>query len=112
MSVRSRHNQSVGGSIIFVLFLIGAVLTLGLYYVKTNAQTAKAEAAQLQRLVSAELAAIKVLKAELAHLESPARLSELSASRLGFSSIEVKQTLTLKDIESVFPLKDQPEANP
>jgi len=59
-----------GGGVVFFLFLLGVVLTLGLYFVKTRAQTAKSEARTLQRTLDAEQLVVSTLKAELAHLGS------------------------------------------
>lgn len=106
----ARYNERSGFGIIFILFFIGAVLTIGLYFVKTRAQTAKSQAVRLASQVAVEQSAVKVLRAELAHLENPARLSELSAEKLGLKPIEVETLLTIDDIEKTFPLRDDLQA--
>ena len=73
----------------FILFVIGVSLTLGLYYVKTRAQSAKKEVRRLERLISQEEASLSVLKAEIAYLENPARLQELSSQHLNLSLIHI-----------------------
>ncbi len=101
----SAYGQRSGGGVVFVLFLVGVILTICLYFVKMRAQTAKAEAAQLEQIVRSEEIAIKVLKAELAHLESPSRLSELSSKKLELSPIQASQMIIAKDIVEIFPLR-------
>ena len=90
----------------FLLFLIGVALTVGLYYVKTRAQTARKQAVKLERQIAQEEASLRVLQAEIAYLESPERLSELSKAHLGLEPIPVKDVITVKDIVSEFPLRE------
>ncbi len=95
------------GGTIFFLFALGVVLTLGLYFVKTRAQTAKAEAAGLERQLKAEEAEILKLKSELAYLENPARIEALASDTLGLSVTQIEQQVALDDIDKYFPLKDE-----
>ena len=88
----------------FLLFLIGVALTVTLYFVKTHSQSAKREVRELTQAIAAEEAAIRVLRAELAYLKSPARLSELNETHLGLKSISPDQERTARDIEVLFPL--------
>ncbi len=103
------YDEKTGRTAIFVLFLLGVVLTVGLYFVKTRAQTAKAEAGRLERLLRDEQNAVKVLQAELAHLESPERLEELAIAELGLSSIKVDRVITVSELSETFPLRREPE---
>lgn len=89
-----------------LMFIIGIGLTVGLYYVKTRAQSAKVEAARLERLIGAEQVALNVLKAEIAYLESPERVSALAQSELGLVPIGSDHIMEVKDIDARFPLKD------
>lgn len=100
------YNQRTGGGIIFALFVLGVILTICLYFVKTRAQAAKAESARLEQLVEAEQNAVKILKAELAHLQSPSRLSAIAGSQMGMEKISVDQVKTLEDISELFPLRE------
>lgn len=100
-----KYRERSGGGIIFVLFLVGVFLTVCLYFVKTRAQTAKSEAVRLERLVNAERAAVKILQAELAHLESPARLSQLAETELGLVPITIERVKSLEDVVQDFPLR-------
>ena len=90
----------------FILFVIGVSLTVGLYYVKTRAQSAKKEVRRLERLITQEEASLSVLKAEIAYLENPARLQELSSQHLNLEPVEVENVISISDIAIRFPLKD------
>lgn len=91
----------------FLLFLIGVSLTVTLYFVKTHSQSAKREVRELTRAIASEEAAIRVLRAELAYLNSPARLSELNGVHLGMMPIEPSQERLTADIEVLFPLVEE-----
>jgi len=93
----------------FLLFLIGVALTVGLYYVKTRAQTARKHAVKLERQIEQEEAGLRVLRAEIAYLENPERLKTLSETHLGMEPIAVKDVLEVKDIISEFSLREDPE---
>lgn len=93
----------------FLLFVIGVGLTVALYYVKTNAQSAKRELVRLERQIAAEETALRVLKAEIAYLENPARLKDLSEAQLGLAPIKNDQVITKADIETQFPLREPME---
>ncbi|MEP4052353.1 MAG: hypothetical protein ABJN22_08915 [Litorimonas sp.] len=89
----------------FLLFLIGVALTVTLYFVKTHAQSAKRDVRDLTRAIASEEAGIRVLRAELAYLESPTRLSELNEIHLKLGSILPEQERSTHEIEELFPLK-------
>ena len=88
----------------FLLFLIGVALTVTLYFVKTHAQSAKRDVRNLSRAIVAEEAAIRVLRAELAYLESPTRLSELNEVHLKMTPVLPEQEGSVRGIEVLFPL--------
>lgn len=100
------YGQKSGGGIVFALFILGVFLTVCLYFVKTRAQAAKAEVIRLERLVHAEQSAVKVLRAELSHLESPGRLSVIANAELGLEPIKVEQVIAVSEIAELFPLRD------
>ncbi|MGJ8563459.1 MAG: cell division protein FtsL [Alphaproteobacteria bacterium] len=87
-----------------IMFLIGTGLTVGLYYVKTRAQSSKSEVARLERLLQAENAALNVLKAEIAYLESPKRVSGLARGELGLVPVKTGGVIELHEIAKHFPL--------
>ena len=104
MSYYPGSEKSSRQALAFLLFFLGIGLTVGLYYVKIRAQSAKAEASRLERLVNVEEAAIKVLRAEIAHLENPARLGELAVAELGLEPTSTQQVISLEEIEQKFPI--------
>ena len=89
----------------FILFVIGVALTVGLYYVKTRAQTARKQAVKLERQIEQEEASLRVLRAEIAYLESPERLRVLSQQHLGLEPVSVNDVIQVKDIVVRFPLR-------
>ncbi len=93
----------------FILFVIGVGLTIGLYYVKTNAQSAKRELVRLERQITVEETALRVLKAEVAYLENPLRLKALSETQLGLVPVKNDHVITKADIEIRFPLREPVE---
>jgi len=105
MTVRfPNHAQTARRMTALTLFVIGVSLTVVLYYVKTRAQSARAESVQLERLIQSEEAQIRVLLAEIAFLENPERLRELSMEQLGLEPIKVDRIIAQKDIEKHFPM--------
>lgn len=88
----------------FLLFLVGVALTVTLYFVKTHAQSAKRDVRVLSQAIAAEDAAIRVLRAELAYLENPMRLSDLNQTHLKLTPIRPDQEHTSAKIEQMFPL--------
>ena len=90
----------------FLLFVIGVGLTIGLYYVKTRAQTARAEVRTLERQIAAEEAAIGVLRAEIAYLEAPDRLARLGEEHLGLASTPPERLVGAEAIIMEFPLRE------
>ncbi len=87
-----------------IVFIVGIGLTVGLYYVKTRAQSARADVTRLERLVAAEQVALNVLKAEMAYLESPERVSRLAASELGLKPVAGEQIIDVESIDERFEL--------
>jgi len=90
---------------IFML-IIGVVLIIALYYVKTRSQTANQEVLRLERLVLKEESAIKVLQAEIAFLENPDRLRGLSDIYLGLQPISAENMISIDDILNEFTLRE------
>lgn len=58
----------------------------------------------MSEAIAAEEAAIRVLKAELAYLESPVRLSDLNDEYLELESITPEKEIEAQEIEARFPL--------
>ena len=89
----------------FILLLIGLFLMIALYYVKTRAQTARKMSSKLQYEIALEEAAIGVLRAEIAYLESPSRLQDLAGEHLDLAPITTAQMIDADEIAARFPLK-------
>jgi len=94
----------------FLLFLIGVALTVGLYYVKTRAQTARKQAVKLEHQIELEEANLRMLQAEISYLENPERLKSFSETHLDLQPVRVKDVITINDIVSEFPLREDGEA--
>ncbi|CAM3629572.1 hypothetical protein [Litorimonas haliclonae] len=101
------HNRSASKRLsAFILFVIGVALTVGLFYIKTRAQTAKEDVVRLEREIASEERAISVLEAELAFRESPERLAGLAERKLGFEPISTKTTLTVEELAETLPFRE------
>ncbi|WP_374473148.1 cell division protein [Phenylobacterium sp.] len=77
------------------------VLILGVYLAKTIAGRERAEIARIERQIAAEKARIRLLQAEVSHLEQPSRIERLSTAYLGLVPVSVKReasTDTLLDV--------------
>lgn len=107
--VYSKNSRAARHMSWFLLFLIGVALTVTLYFVKTHAQSAQRDVENLTHAIAAEEAAIRVLRAELAYLESPTRLSELNEAHLNLGPILPAQERRLDSVEVLFPLIDEAE---
>jgi cell division protein FtsL len=66
-------------------------LVLGVYLAKTMAGRERAEIASMDRQIDEQQARIRLLKAEVAHLEEPARLERLSSRYLGLAPVSIKR---------------------
>jgi hypothetical protein len=77
-----------------VAFALLVMLVLGVYLAKTMAGRERAEIATAERSIGEEKARIRLLQAEVAHLEEPARLERLSQSYLGIGPVPIKHDLT------------------
>jgi len=63
------------------------VLVLGVYAAKTDAGREGATISGVERQISDERRMLRLLKAELAHLEEPSRLQRLSSDYLGLKPV-------------------------
>jgi hypothetical protein len=69
------------------------VLILGVYLAKTMAGRERAEIARTERQIGEEKARIRLLQAEVAHLEEPGRLERLSTGYLGMAPVPIKHEI-------------------
>lgn len=89
-----------------IMLIIGVALIIALYYVKIRSQTANQEVRRLERLVVEEENAIRVLQAEIAFLENPDRLRNLSNIYLSLEPISAKNIISIDEIVNEFPLRE------
>lgn len=90
----------------FLLVLIGFALVAALYVIQTRTKSAGKEVRRLEQALENEEAAIAVLNAEIAHLESPKRLSGLAVTHLGLEPSSPEQIVTLDDVIVRVPLRN------
>ncbi|WP_394760492.1 cell division protein [Phenylobacterium sp.] len=67
------------------------VLILGVYLAKTIAGGERTKIATVERQIGAERARIRLLEAEVSHLEQPARVARLSETYLGLAPVAFKR---------------------
>lgn len=65
------------------------VLILGVYLAKTIAGRERTEIAQVERQIAAERTRVRLLQAEVAHLEQPSRIERLSTAYLGLEAVKI-----------------------
>lgn len=73
--------------------LLVAVI-LGVYLAKTMAGRERAEIAKIERQITVEKARIRLLQAEVAHLEQPGRLERLSVTYLKMEPVTAHREAT------------------
>jgi cell division protein FtsL len=66
------------------------LLIVGVYLAKTIAGRERAEIASAERQIEAERARIRLLQAEVTHLEQPARIERLAQTYLGMAPVSIK----------------------
>jgi cell division protein FtsL len=77
------------------------VLILGVYLAKTMAGRERAQIASVERQISAEKARIRLLTAEVSHLEQPSRIERLSTAYLGMAPVPEKREATAETLIDV-----------
>lgn len=70
------------------------VLAIGVNLAKTFAGKERTEIGRVERDIGKEKVRIRVLEAEVAHLEQPERLERLSRAYLAMAPVEAKQEAT------------------
>lgn len=77
-----------------VAFGLLVAIILGVYLAKTMAGGERAEIAAVERQIGAEKARIRLLQAEVAHLEQPGRLERLSVTYLKMEPVTAHREAT------------------
>ena len=75
-----------------------ASIILGVYLAKTVAGRERAEIAKVSRQIDMERERIRLLHAEVAFLEQPARIERLSTAYLGLAPIPVNREAAADDL--------------
>lgn len=70
------------------------MIILGVYLAKTMAGNERARIATVERLIKSEKARIRLLQAEVAHLEQPGRIERLSVSYLKMAPVPAVREAT------------------
>ncbi|HET6971936.1 MAG TPA: cell division protein [Phenylobacterium sp.] len=74
------------------------VIILGVYLAKTVAGRERAEIASVEKKIDGETARIRLLQAEVAHLEQPGRIERLSVTYLGLKPVSVKNEASVDQL--------------
>ena len=103
-------DRKIRGFRLVDLVALGVLMAviLGVYLAKTMAGRERAEIASVERQIEAEKARIRLLQAEVAHLEQPARIEALSTAHLGMVPLQAKHETTLDKLGEVAMRKKTP----
>ena len=91
-----------------------AALVLGVYLAKTIAGRERTEIARVERQIAAERGRIRLLEAEVSHLEQPARIGQLSQAYLGLAPTTAANEATPDALDEIAreAAKDAEKATP
>lgn len=78
-----------------------AALVLGVYLAKTMAGRERTEIARVDRQIAAERGRIRLLEAEVSHLEQPARIGQLSQAYLGMAPMTAVNETTTDALDEI-----------
>ena len=78
-------------------------IVLAVYLGKTFAGRERNEIAEVEMQIRQEKIWIRLLQAEVAHLEQPRRLQSLASQGLGMKPVTVSQEITLNDLSRLKP---------
>ncbi|MDB5423411.1 MAG: hypothetical protein JWQ29_827 [Phenylobacterium sp.] len=76
-------------------------LILGVYLAKTIAGRERTEIAKVERQIDMEKSRIRLLQAEVSHLEQPARIERLSEAYLGLGPVAIKREATTEALPDI-----------
>lgn len=93
-----------------VCFSLLVIIILGVYLAKTLAGRERAEIAKVERLISSEKARIRLLQAEVAHLEQPGRIERLSVAYLKMESVPASREATPEQLAQLALAGPAPKA--
>lgn len=82
---------------VVALALLSAIV-LGVYLAKTMAGRERTEIAKVEQQIAVERARMRLLEAEVAHLEQPARIERLSSAYLGLAPTTAGREAQAEDL--------------
>jgi cell division protein FtsL len=85
-------------------------LILGVYLAKTMAGRERAEIATVERQIKAEKSRIRLLQAEVAHLEQPGRIERLAVSYLKMETVPANREATADELPGLAKAGAAPES--
>ena len=88
------------------------LLILWVYLAKAQAGDERARIAKMDRDIAAEERKLRMLKAESAHLEQPARIEQLSEAYLGLEPVPAKREATPETLDDIARAKAAPRPAP
>ena len=88
------------------------ILILGVYLAKTIAGRERTEIARIDRQIDDEKARIRLLQAEVSHLEQPQRIERLSEAYLGLGPAPLKHHADLGQLAEIAHAPVAPPAKP
>lgn len=90
--------------------LLGVLIAmiLAVYLAKTMAGSERAQIATIERQIETEKVRIRLLQAEVAHLEQPSRIEALSTVHLGMAPVQAKHETTIDKLGEIALGKPKP----
>ncbi|MBX3487217.1 MAG: hypothetical protein KF798_04875 [Candidatus Paracaedibacteraceae bacterium] len=76
--------------------IVAALISFGLFQLKYEVMNLESQYKQINREIRASEESVSVLKAEWAHLTSPASLQNMARKHLGIDTVAPKQLVSLK----------------
>ncbi|HEX7760060.1 MAG TPA: cell division protein [Caulobacteraceae bacterium] len=92
-----------------VALIVLLTLALGVYAFKTLAGAESADIADVQGQINMEQKRVRLLHAEIAHLEDPSRIERLSTQYLGFKPVDPKREASIEALPQVASQVDKPQ---
>ena len=107
-------NRRVRGFRLVDLIAAGllTVLILGVYLAKTMAGGERAKIAAVERQIVEEKARVRLLQAEVSHLEQPARIERLSETYLGLAPVSERRVADLEALPELARKPITPSSRP
>lgn len=97
-----------------MLRIVNAILVCGLlgvafwlYQLEYKARVAEDQIAAIKREMQGEYEAIRLLRAEWAHLTRPQRIQELAVKHLTLSSLKPEQVIAASELRTAIPEFDR-----